>query len=108
MSEETTDKKISQLQLIEQNNQQLLMQKQQFKAQLNEITSALNELQKTSQAYKIVGNIMVKATQEDLTKELDNKKEMMELRIKTIEKQEQHLREKAEALRKEVVATMEK
>jgi len=37
--------------------QNVLMQKQQFQAQLMEIDSALSELEKTNEAYKIVGNI---------------------------------------------------
>ena len=108
MNKENAQEQINKLQMIEQNAQQLLMQKQQFKSQLNEIESALNELQKAPEAYKIVGNIMVKATAEDLKKDLNSKKELLELRITTLEKQEHHLREKAETIRNDVVQKMEK
>ncbi|MBS3128284.1 prefoldin subunit beta [Candidatus Woesearchaeota archaeon] len=107
MSKEDTQEQLQRLQLIEQNAQQLLMQKHQFKSQLNEIESALTELENTPEAYKIVGNIMVKTTQQALKKELSEKKEMVELRISTLEKQEQQLREKAESLRKIVVGKLE-
>ena len=107
MTKEDTQEALHRLQLIEQNVQQFLMQKQQFKSQLNELESALNELKETPEAYKIVGNIMVKSSQESLTEELTNKKEMVELRISTLEKQEHQLQEKAETLRKEVMKKLE-
>ena len=53
------EKKISQLQMLEQGMQSLLMQKQQFQLQQVEIESALKELENVDEAYKIVGNIMV-------------------------------------------------
>ena len=90
-----TEQKIEQLQLFEQSLQSMLMQKQQFQSQLAEINSALGELEKTEEAYKIVGNIMVSSKKEDLKEDLGSKKEIIELRIKTLEKQENHTKEKA-------------
>lgn len=107
MSDESKEK-INQLQMIEQHAQQLMMQRQQFSSQLSEITSALKELETAPEAYKIVGNIMVKNSSQDLKKELDSKKEMVDLRVSTLKKQEQQLREKAETIRNDVVSTMEK
>ncbi|MBI4453809.1 prefoldin subunit beta [Candidatus Woesearchaeota archaeon] len=100
--------KLAQLQMIEQNLQQLLSQKQQFNGQMVEIESALEELEKTEDAYKIVGNVMVKVSKSDLNKELTEKKERTEIRIKSIEKQEDKLKEKAESLRAEVMEDMNK
>ena len=45
---------------------------------------------------------MVKATRENLLKELKEKSDILELRIKTIEKQENLLTEKLEKLKKEI------
>ncbi|MDD5087023.1 MAG: prefoldin subunit beta [Candidatus Nanoarchaeia archaeon] len=98
-----TQQKIQQLQLMEQSMQQFLMQRQNFQSQLAEIDSALKELKKSKEAYKIIGNIMVLSDNEELEKELASKKETAELRIKTIEKQEQKLREKAEDMQKQVL-----
>lgn len=98
-----TEKKIGHLQLIEQNLQGILVQKQQFQTQLIEIESALKELENTKEAFKIVGNIMVSSSKEDLLKDLKEKKETLELRIKTIEKQEKSLREKAGGMQSEIV-----
>jgi len=97
-----TEQEIAQLQLYEQSLQNILMQKQQFQSQLVEIESALKELETTKEAYKIVGNIMVAAKKEDLKKDLESKKEAMSLRIKTLEKQENQIREKAKKIQEEV------
>ncbi len=102
MAEKETEQKIAQLQLFEQSLQNITMQKQQFQSQSMEIESALKELEKTKQAYKIVGNIMVSSKKEDLKKELESKKEAADLRIKTIEKQENSIREKAKKIQEEV------
>ena len=49
-----SEKKLSQLQMLEQSMQNLLMQKQQFQVQQVEIESALNELENVDEAYKII------------------------------------------------------
>ena len=106
VEESNSDEKVAQLQLLEQNMQQFLMQKQQFQMQLSEITTALENLKDTNNAYKIIANIMVSSKKEDLEKELQQKKEMLELRIKSLEKQEDSIREKSKKIQKEVLGTM--
>ncbi len=101
-----TEEKIGRMQLLEQNMQNIMMQKQQFQSQLIEVTSALEELETTDEAYKIVGNIMVLSKKDGLKKDLESKKEMVELRIKSIEKQETELKEKAKGLQEEVLKEM--
>ena len=103
-----TEQKISQLQMFEQSLQSFLGQKQQFQVQLVEIESALGELQNTEKAYKIVGNIMVEADKNELKSELQSRKEMLELRIKTMEKQESQVRERASKLQSEILKKMKK
>ena len=101
-----SEKKLSQLQMIEQSMQNLLMQKQQFQLQQVEMESALKELEKVNEAYKIVGNIMVLSKKADLKDNLSSKKEIIELRIKNMEKQEAQLRDKATKLQTEVMKEM--
>ncbi|MBI2655745.1 prefoldin subunit beta [Candidatus Woesearchaeota archaeon] len=103
-----TEQKIGQLQMYEQSMQSFLGQKQQFQVQLVEIDSALSELQNTSKAYKIVGNIMVEADKDELKTDLQSKKEMLELRIRTMEKQEAQVREKASKLQSEILKKIKK
>ena len=102
-----TEQKIEQLQRIEQSMQNILMQKQQFQSQMIEIESALNELKNSEENYKIIGNIMVKTNKEELQKDLNQKRELFELRIKTIEKQEKETKEKASKIQTEVMKEIE-
>ena len=103
-----TEQKIGQLQMFEQSLQSFLGQKQQFQVQLVEIESALSELDATDKAYKIVGNIMVEAEKNELKAELQSKKEMLELRIKTMEKQESQVRDRASKLQSEILKKIKK
>jgi prefoldin beta subunit len=101
-------RKIQELQILEQSLQNFLIQKQAFQFEENEIISASEELKSSSDdVYKIVGQIMIKSNKQDLEKELKSKKELIQLRLKNIEKQENMLREKATALRQEVMKDMQ-
>ncbi|MBN2053081.1 prefoldin subunit beta [Candidatus Woesearchaeota archaeon] len=100
--------KINQLSMMEQNLQNFALQKQQFQAQLMEVESAEKEIKTSKEAYKIIGSIMVLGDKEKLQKELAEKKEMINLRIESFEKQEAKLKEKAEVLQKEVLDEMNK
>lgn len=95
--------KINKLSMMEQSLQSFLAQKQAFQAQLLEIESALEELKKTDKAYKIVGNVMVASDKEELKKDMEKKKDITELRIKNLEKQEAKMREKTSELQSEVM-----
>ncbi len=98
--------KIQRLTIIEQNMQQLLHQKQQFGSQAFEVESALKEISTTKSAYKIIGNIMVQQEKDTLQRDLADRKEMIALRIQTIEKQEAALKEKAKKLQEEVMGAL--
>ncbi len=98
-----TENKINQLSMLEQNLQNLALQKQQFQNQNLEIESALTELEGSEEAFKIIGNLMVKVTKDKLKNDLSNKKETMQLRIKSLEKQESTFREKTKALQEEIL-----
>ncbi|HZX45425.1 MAG TPA: prefoldin subunit beta [Candidatus Nanoarchaeia archaeon] len=97
-----TEHKIAQLQLYEQSLQNILVQKQQFQSQQVELDSALRELGATDKAYKIIGNIMVASDKEELKKDLESKKEAVAIRIRTFEKQEDQIRERAKRIQEEV------
>ncbi|MFH1642439.1 MAG: prefoldin subunit beta [Nanoarchaeota archaeon] len=107
MSKET-EQNINQLQLYEQSLQNLLIQKQHFQSQLIEIDSALSELEKSQDSYKIINNIMVSASKEELKDDLKTKKETYDIRVKALEKQERAIKEKAEKLQSTVMESMKK
>jgi len=103
MSQES-EEKIAQLQFLEQNLQGLLSQKQMFQSQLMETDNAIGELGSSKgDAYKFIGSILVLSDKTELQKELKERKEIIDLRLKAIEKQEGSLRKKAEALQKEIM-----
>jgi len=103
-----TQEKIGQIQLIQQSMENFAMQRQQFQMQETEIEAALSEISNTQKAYKLIGNIMVLSDTKELSKELKEKKEMLAIRISTIDKQEEKLRVKFEELQQEVLKSLEK
>jgi len=102
--DENTAKKVQELQFLDQNLQGFIAQKQTVQLELNETDNALDEIKKAddSEIYKIIGGIMIKAKKSDLTKDLEEKKKLLELRISSIEKQEKLLEEKASTLKEEL------
>ncbi len=97
---------VQRLQMMEQNLQTLNMQRQQFQAQLFEVEGALKEVTTAPVAFKIVGGIMIGTDKESLQKELQGKKELLELRVQTLEKQEKQVKDKAKKLQEEVLASV--
>lgn len=101
--DEETEKKVRELQILEQNSQSFLMQKQSFEIELNEVLNALEEIKNSSdEIYKIVGEVMIRSNKEKISAELEEKKRILDLRIKSIEKQEKLIESKLETLRKEI------
>jgi len=85
---------IAQLQQLQQQHQAVATQRSQIEALLREIEAALNELEKSSEdsvIYKSVGEILFKADKQKLLEELKERKDMMELRLKTMSKQEERI-----------------
>lgn|SRR3989338_8170115 len=103
-----SEQKVQQLQMMEQNIQSIMAQKQQFQAQLLEVDNASNEIKSSKgNAYKLVGNIMVLSDKETLSKDLESKKEILNVRIKSLKKQEDGIKEKAEKLQAEVMTELQ-
>lgn len=103
------NKKIQEMQFLEQNLQNLILQKQAFQMELSETDSALKEVEKAGdEVFKIIGQLMIKTDKSNTKKELEDKKKVLGLRIKTIEKQESSLAEQLEKLREEVIKSVSK
>lgn len=87
----------------------LLLRKHQFEMELKEVERALQEcssLPDDAIIYKSVGALLFKTEKNKIVSELNEKKEELDLRIKTIEKQEQRLRQQLEELRKFIQASL--
>ena len=77
---------VAQFQMYQQQMQNLLMQKESMKIQEMEIERALQELGSAKEnAYKISGSIMVSKPVQELKKELEEVKEDIGVRLKSIE-----------------------
>ncbi|MBI4141360.1 prefoldin subunit beta [Candidatus Woesearchaeota archaeon] len=99
---------IARLQMLEQNVQAVAVQRQQMQSQLLEIESALKELRTSQTAFKIVGNIMISAEKSALEKDLNQKKELIDVRVKNLEKQEKQFKDKTKQLQEEVLKALKK
>ena len=107
MKDGTNDKKIQEMSIFEQNLQNILFQKQAFELELDETTSALNEIEKSGdEVYKIIGQLMLKTEKSKIKAELFEKKKILEMRIKSFEKQETYFREKLDKIREEITSSL--
>lgn len=95
--------KIHELQMFEQNMSSLLMQKQSVQVEVQEISNALQELEKSNDGvYKIISGMMIKSDKNKVQTELEEKKKLFDLRISSIEKQEKIISDKIEKYREEI------
>ena len=108
--EKGTEQLLSQAQLYQQQIQTLITQKTALNMELNEIKKALEEIEKTKEksVLKVSGPILIKVDTDDMKKDLDEKENMINLRLKTIEKQEVKVKEKIEELRSKLMGSKPK
>jgi prefoldin beta subunit len=104
--EKGIQEKIQRLQLIEENLNTYLGQKQQVQGQLLELESATVALADAKASYRIIGNIMVERPAAELTKDLAEKAERTKVRLAALERQEERLKQQAESLQQEIVKGM--
>jgi len=72
--------------------------------ELSETQSALNEIQKSDDdVYKIIGQMMIKSEKKKILEELENKEKIIQLRMSSIEKQEDSMMGKIEKFREEAI-----
>lgn len=92
---------------FEKNRAQLLSissQRQQLQVQSMTLKQALDELEKTKEkkVLKAVGNILIQSDTGTVKKEVKEKKESAELRLKTLQKQEESLVNKLNKIKSEI------
>ncbi len=96
---------IAQLQTVQQQLQMVVSQKVQLESALKEIENAIQEVEKAGEdtpIYKSVGTVLVKTKRDDILKELNEKKETIEVRIRALSRQEEKLRERLQELQNKV------
>lgn len=93
---------LAQFQQLQQNLQVIATQRLQLEARLREIDATLNEFEKLKEdatIYRNIGNLLVKVEDRAaLKKELEEQKETLSIRVKTLEKQEKSLGDRYERL----------
>ena len=93
MEEQEVQQLVSQFQVMQQQLQGVLIQKESMRLQQLEIEQAVEELGSTNQkeAYKIAGPVMISKPVKDLKKELEESKEAIGVRIESLKKAEDRI-----------------
>jgi prefoldin beta subunit len=96
-------REIQELQALEQSLQSFIMQKQAFQSELEETEKAISSLAKSGEEiYTMIGQLFLKIGKAEAQAELSKKKELLELRLRSIEQQEKKLIERMDALREKI------
>jgi len=93
------------LQQLQQTLQGVLTQKQQLELELNEVEQALSELKKLTDAaviYRSIGSLLVKSKKTKVTTELNEREELLNMRINVLGKQEERLRTQVKDLQEKL------
>lgn len=96
---------LAQFQQVQQQAQVLLNQRQQLELLLKETERALEELSKLSEdavVYKSVGTLLVRSEKVKMQKDLAEQKEMLDLRVKTVERQEERAVQRLREMRDKI------
>jgi len=103
--DEETRIAIQEIQMLEQNFEQLMQQKHLFNMESSETDLAMKEVEKSEgEVFKLVGGqVIIKTSKEKLIVDLKHKKDIIELRMKSIEGQEKEFSDRMEQLRKEIM-----
>lgn len=99
------------LQQLQDQLNRLLAEKSVIDSELKEVNNVLEELAKLPQdsyVYEIVGNLLVKKDKATIEKDLNDRKELLELRSRVYQKNEANLRKQLEDVQKKVNELMAK
>lgn len=101
---------IAQLQQLQQQAAVLGSQRQQLEVAVREIERTLEELAKAAPdavLYRTAGGLLIRAKdKESVAKDLTDTKETTDVRLESVKRQEQRLRERLESLQKELQAAL--
>jgi prefoldin beta subunit len=101
---------LSMLQQLQQQLQTILQQKAQYEMAVREAKRAQEEIKESPEdtvMYMSVGTVMMQKKKEVVDAKLTEKVETLELRIKSLEKQEKMLQGKFEQLQSQIKAAIE-
>lgn len=94
MDQQELQKKIEQYKRMQETLQYFVIQKQEILNTINETENALKELENyNGKVYKLVGTILIEKEKEEIVKSLTEEKDILNLKLKSIEKQESSLKD---------------
>ena len=96
---------LAQLQQLRMQREAVSRQRLQVEAMLRDTESALEELEKLDDdalIYKSVGEILVRTSKEKAKAELSEKKETFDLRLKTLERQEERMQKRFQQIQQQI------
>ncbi len=94
----------------QQQLQGIMTQREATGLQIMEIKKALEELGKTKEkeVYKVAGPILVKAGKAEVVKDLREREESLEVRLKTLEKEEKRIKIRIDDIKEQLTAALKK
>jgi prefoldin beta subunit len=94
----------------QQQLQGIMTQREAMGLQVMEIKKALEELGKTKEkeVYKVAGPILVKAGKAEAVKDLKDKEETLNVRLKALEKEEKRIKIRIDEIKEQLTAALKK
>ncbi len=90
---------------MQQQAQAIASQRLQMELQMKEAERALEEIEKlgeNAEVYKSIGNILIKSEKAKVGEELKERKETLDLRIKTLQRQEEKIQTKLKEMQAQI------
>jgi prefoldin beta subunit len=100
---------LARLQQLQQSLQVIVAQRQQVELELSDTQRAMEELQKLSDdatIYKSIGAILAKKDKASVLHELTERKELLNVRVSVLSKQEEKTREKLREVQQQLQAKL--
>jgi prefoldin beta subunit len=102
---------IAQFQQLTQQIQMVTTQKIQLESQVRELDKTIQELERVAEdtmIYKNVGSLLIQVKDKPaLVTELKEQKETADVRIKTLDRQDKHLRERHKSLQDQITQALQ-
>jgi prefoldin beta subunit len=102
---------IRQFQRLQQELGAVQQQRLQMDLKVRELTHTLEELQRVpeeSPIYRPIGGLLVRCqTKKEVQELLSEEKETLEIRLKAVERQENHLKERYTTMQKEITEALQ-
>ncbi|MDR2830795.1 MAG: prefoldin subunit beta [Methanobrevibacter sp.] len=100
---------ITNFQKLQQQAQAVTVQKRNIEIQIQETKTAFEELKKTDSdatVYKTAGSLLIKVKQDEMTEKLKENIETLELREKTVSRQEEKVLNKLQEMQRTIQESM--